>query len=302
MLVLPTSTFSFARREAGGKGFNLYRMSRLGLPVPEFCVMGRRFFDRYLADSGLGPRLWALVAAFEDGRVTPEAVEARVREWMEATPLGEDLEAWVEQAYEALGDAEVISVRSSASDEDSAAHSFAGQLSSFLYVRGVEEAGQCLRRCWASGFSARGLHYRRERGLPAGGIAVAVIFQRMIDPDTSGVMFTCDPTTGDRTRHVISAVYGVGEGLVSGALDADTYRLDAATGDTREQQVVEKTEALRAGAAGACRREPVPEELRTRSCLDDAQLRALWELGCRVEDHLRAPQDLEWAIAGGRAY
>jgi rifampicin phosphotransferase len=302
MLVLPTSTFAFARREAGGKGFNLYRMSQLGLPVPEFSVLGRRFFDRYLEDSGLGPRIAALLSELAAGRATPEDVEARVGAWMEETPLGGEIEEWVARAYGAVGRGETISVRSSASDEDSAAHSFAGQLASFLYVAGLEEAGLCLRRCWASGFSARGLHYRRERGLPMSGIAVAVVFQRMIDPDTSGVMFTCDPATGAASRYVVSAVYGVGEGLVSGALDADTYDLDAGTGDLREQHVVKKTEAMRAGAAGACRRQPVPEALQERSCLSEKELRTLWELGRRVAEHWRAPQDLEWAMAGGQAY
>src|SRR5215471_10205022 len=136
MLVLPNSTWSFARREAGGKGFNLYRMHRLGLPVPEFCVLGRRFFDLYLARTGLGPRLASLVGELEGGRRSPEDIEARVGAAMEATPLGAELESWVARAYEAVGSvAEPISVRSSAADEDSAAHSFAGQLSSFLYVR-----------------------------------------------------------------------------------------------------------------------------------------------------------------------
>lgn len=303
MLVLPDSTWSFARREAGGKGFGLFRMHQLGLPVPRFAVLGRRHFATYLGATGLGPRLEADLAALGRGERTPEEVEAHARAWMDEIPLPPELEGWLARAYDAVGGPDrVISVRSSAADEDSAAHSFAGQLQSFLYVRGLAEAGRSLRRCWASGYSARSLHYRRERGLPLEGLSVAVVLQEMIDPDASGVLFSCDPTDGDLGRYVVSSVYGVGEGLVSGALDADTFRLDAATGAVLGRDIVDKPECLRRGEEGACRREPVPADRQRAPSLSERDLGALHALGRKLTEELRAPQDVEWALAGGEVY
>jgi len=299
MLVLPTSTESFARREAGGKGFNLYRMSALGLPVPPFAVLGRRFFDRYLASSSLGERLAELLRGVAAARVAPEEAEARVRGWMEETPLGAELQDWVERAYDAVGRGETIAVRSSAADEDSRAFSFAGQLSSFLYVRGLEGAAQAVRRCWASGFSARSLQYRLSNALPLAAIRVSVVLQRMIDADAAGVLFTCDPAAGSLQRFVVSAVFGAGEGLVSGALDADTYWLEAGTGRLLQRQLVHKAVALRAGDSGGCRPAALASGLQDESVLSEAQLQSLWQLGKRLLDDLRTPQDVEWAIKDG---
>jgi pyruvate,water dikinase len=129
-----------------------------------------------------------------------------------------------------------------------------------------------------------------------------VVFQRMVDPETSGVMFTCDPAAGTVDRYVVSAVYGVGEGLVSGALDADTYTLDAATGGLQRQDIVRKSEAMRAGVSGLCVREAVPEDQQERPCLTETELRALWALGRDLQGKLRTPQDIEWAIADGKVY
>jgi phosphohistidine swiveling domain-containing protein len=302
MLVLPGSTDAFARREAGGKGWNLHRLQQLGMPVPPFCVLGHRFFRQFLASTGLGPRLDLLLADLAAGRTTPEQVEAEAARWFDQTPLDPAFEGWVAQAYQQVaGDGGTISVRSSAADEDSDAHSFAGQLSSFLYVEGPAAAGRCLRRCWASGFSARGLHYRRGRGLALQSIAVAVVFQRMVDPDVAGVLFTCDPATDSLDRFTVSAVYGAGEGLVSGALDADTFQLEAASGKLAGQQIVAKTEAFRRGADGTCARHPVAPARQNASSLSPAQLHDLWDLGRRLAVELHQPQDVEWAITADGA-
>ena len=296
MLVTPQSVESFVRREAGGKGYNLYRMGRLGLPVPEWVALGRGVFERFAA-GGLRDRIEGLVAT-----LAPEEAAARIEEAILAEPLPAEVADEAAQAWARVSDGGAISVRSSAADEDGAAHSFAGQLSSFLYVTSPEDAGLCLRRCWASAFSARALAYRRERGLPARGVGIAAIFQRMVDPKVSGVLFTCDPAAKDPSRYVVSAVYGAGEGLVSGALDADTTWLDAATGAPARRVIALKTEQFRRGPSGECAREAVDPDRREQPCLDDARLAELYRLGRTLHDYFGRPQDIEWALAGGRLY
>ena len=301
MLVRTSSTDAFARREAGGKGYNLYVMSRLGLPVPPWVVLGRSSFESFLQSSDSQADLQAALAAFAAGRQSAAEACAAIEGLILAAALPPALRADVEQACQAAaGDNGMFSVRSSAADEDSAAHSFAGQLSSFLYVAGLAEAERCLRLCWASNFSERALLYRRENHLRWDGVGVAVVFQRMVDPAVAGVLFTCDPAAKDLGAYVVSAVYGVGEGLVSGALDADTFWLAADSGALRKQALAVKTEAFRRERSGVCRREPVAPDRQRQPCLDSAALAELHRLGRALQAHYGRPQDVEWAWADGR--
>lgn len=319
MLVLPKSTPGYVTKEAGGKGLNLYLMSRLGLSVPDWVVVGRSTFDGFLRASGLDTRIDAALAAFAGGTATAPQTADTIADMIGAQELTAAARAAGESAYQLLtaphaggvgsvgrtseGGPFLISVRSSAIDEDSPGHSFAGQLSSFLYLASLDDALRAMRSCWASAFSERGLAYRREHGLALRGISVAVVFQRMIDPDQSGVLFTCDPMANASGRFVVSAVHGVGEGLVSGALDADTYWLAANGGEVLDQDIADKREAFRRGAGGeGCGREALPESMRRSPCLSREQLTKLHGLGRKLHDFYGRPQDVEWAFKGGDCY
>jgi pyruvate,water dikinase len=174
---------------------------------------------------------------------------------------------------------QTFSVRSSASDEDGLSHSFAGQLSSFLFISGRENILKNIKQCWASGFTARGLSYRIENRISLTTISVSVILQEMIDADSAGVLFTCDPVEKKLDRYVVSSVFGVGEALVSGELDADTFWLNAETGASLKQELVTE-----------------------KSSLDAKSLEELYQLGKKIQTQLRRPQDIEWALKNGKAY
>lgn len=304
MLVLKESTESFARRQAGGKGYNLYLMTRLGLPVPEWAVVSRTTYERFLDQTGIRARLEDVLGRFSQGALTASDAEKEARELMVNAPMPGAISRVVAQAYEVVNPdgAALVSVRSSAADEDSAAYSFAGQLSSFLYVSGLDDAVRRVRECWASGFSERALVYRRENGLSLHNVGVAVVIQRMIDPEASGVMFTCDPAARDLSVFVVSAVYGVGEGLVSGALDADTFWIEEGSGRLGRQEVVSKPAAFRRGASGACAKAGVDPALRDRPCVGPDALAQLHRLGRELASFYRAPQDVEWALAEGKVH
>jgi pyruvate,water dikinase len=302
LLCLPESTMAFARREAGAKGFNLYLMSREGLPVPPWVALGRRVWEQFVSATGLGAFLAEQLALLEQG-VPAATVAAAIECKIADAPWPMAVEDALADAWARLGGAhQPLAVRSSAADEDSAGHSFAGQMSSFLYVTSLPDVRRCVASCWASAFGARALVYRIENHLDLHKIAIAVILQHMIDPEKAGVMFTCDPLAESLDSYVVSAVYGVGEGLVSGAFDADTFWLDAQTGTLQKRQIAHKVKRFARGESGGCHECPVPLEEQGQAALSGADLKTLYDLGQKVATAYRDPQDIEWAVAGGRAY
>nr|BFD64091.1 phosphoenolpyruvate synthase [Bdellovibrio sp. HM001] len=302
MLVTPKSTLFFAKNEAGGKGFNLYLMSQAGLPVPEWVVFGKRYFHDFLQSADVKLNLENILDRLLRQEITAAQAEKDINALFEQTALPPTVATSLEAALKDLGADKVFSVRSSAADEDSLAHSFAGQLSSFLYVSGKEDILKYIRQCWASAFSERGLVYRLENKIDLKKISVSVVLQRMIDPDKSGVLFTCDPVAKKTDSYVVSAVYGVGEGLVSGALDADSFWLDAKTGKLLREELVEKKEMMKKSASGHCEMKPVAAEKVNTSSLSTDELQGLYRLGHKIQEQYHRPQDIEWAVEGGKIY
>ena len=175
---------------------------------------------------------------------------------------------------------------------------FAGQQDTYLWVRGVEAVCAAVRDCWASLYGAPAIAYRARLGgaeLPEMGVAVQV----MVDAEVSGVMFTCNPVSGDPSVVAINASWGLGLAVVGGEVTPDDFLVSKITGEVVRRQIAEKTVRYVAGEHGAERTE-VPEELRSASCLDDAALATLVEVGCRVDRYFGARQDIEWAFAPDR--
>ncbi len=213
--------------------------------------------------------------------------------------LGEDAAQELERVMDLMPAGACFAVRSSAADEDGAGHSFAGQLDSFLFVNRAD-VPHMIAKVWASGRSERVMAYRRERGLPEDARPPAVIVQQMVEADSAGVAFSADPVSGDRGLCVVSAVYGLGSGLVSGECEADTWRVNQ-SGEIVERAILRKTHAHR-GAPGqgeGVAPEKVPDDLQHRPVLDDASILRVAELARRASDHFGKPQDIEWAIANG---
>lgn len=298
MLITCQSPQDQARREAGGKGYNLYLMTRAGLPVPPWIILGAAVFRSFCDLTGIGPKLRSCLAQPAD----PTTAAATISRLITEGPLPAPVERQIAAARAALPTTP-LAVRSSALGEDGTDHSFAGQLSSFLYVETNAALITSVRACWASAFSARSLAYRQQRGIDLGaGIEVALILQQMVDAEQSGVLFTCDPVRHDDTRVTVNAVLGLGEGLVSGLLDADHFVLDKETGALVGQQLAAKPRQLVRRAGGGTVEVPVPHPQIAPACLSADQLAQLACLGRRVEGYYRAPQDLEWCFAGGQLF
>jgi phosphohistidine swiveling domain-containing protein len=271
----------------GGKGHHLARLAALAgerFTVPRFVVIETGAFDECVSSG----RRWPS---------DESEANARARETA-AAKIPEALRIEVATALASAGlENALLAVRSSASAEDSAARSFAGQFDSILGVAGgAGPLWDAVRRVWASAFNARAAAYG---GDPATGVRMAVVIQEMVDPQVSGVAFSVDPVSGDRHTAVVSAVYGVGEGLVSGELDADNYRVRFGSGGPSvAREIAHKPSAVRLAASGGTRLEPVEEPLHDAAALDDEQAIAVARAACAIADASGTPQDVEWAIAG----
>ena len=244
-----------------------------------------------------GSKAVGLGAALRSGVLVPggvalsgdlvDAVAARDEEAVEA----------VARAVGPLGGP--FAVRSSAVDEDGAEASFAGQHVTLLNVPTVEHVPAAVSEIWWSANSDSAITYRKKVGLftrPS----VGVVVQRLLDPDTAGVMFTRNPITGDDER-LIEASWGLGEAVVAGLVIPDHFRVDR-SGRILERVAGLKRIAIRAVPGGGTVEEPVPAALTEALCLDDAQLEALNGLATRCEEVYGLNRDIEWAVAGGALY
>lgn len=274
----------------GGKAAGLRRLDDAGLPVPDWRVVDPGLFGQLPAD------VVASAAEFAQSTDADEALEigAKLRAGLTAAVPPPALVDVVDEIWRQWG-AVAVAVRSSAAVEDGAAYSFAGQFDSFLNVSGSEQIAAAVLNCWASALSPRVIAYCFAHGLALPEVP-AVIVQRLVEAETSGVLFTCDPSTGATDRMVISAVYGLGEGLVSGAVDADTHVVDKLSGSVVESVLGEKATGYRAGDAQGCVVVEVDAAQRERSALTTAQLARLSEFGRKIEAAAGGPQDVEWAF------
>ena len=285
---------------AGGKGASLARMTALGLPVPPGFVVPAGALEAALADTVAAIReVLARGERGEDLAAVAREAQALVR----SADSGGMFPREVGDAYARLGarSGDVpVAVRSSATAEDSQAASFAGQQETYLHVRGVADIVERIRDCWCSFFAERALFYRREKG-SLSDLGMAVVVQRMIEPDVSGVLFTVDPTKGRRDRMVVEAVFGLGEGVVSGQLTPDHYVL-ARDGRVKRTRLHEQPFAIVHDPAGGVRAEELPPERGRAQTLHEDQLARLARVGVDLEARLGGPQDIEWALRDGELY
>lgn len=286
---------------AGGKGANLGEMNGLGLPVPQgFCVTAPAYAAQ-VAEWGLGEVLAPALAQGDWAGVS--AAAARI---FQEQPLAPATEAAILQAYREMGEP-LVAVRSSATAEDLADASFAGQQETFLNVQGAEALLRAVRDCWASLWGPRAVHYREQRSIVHLQVSMAVVVQEMVPAEAAGVLFTVDPVTRRGDVMLVEAAPGLGEAVVSGDVTGDLYRLERGTGAGGTEAGAggaSGAEAGGAGAGGAGQVTVVERQVRQagRPVLSDARLAELAGLGLRLEAHFGCPQDVEFAVAAGRLY
>jgi pyruvate,water dikinase len=300
-LVCPLHAVGAADRAvAGGKGASLGELHRAGLPVPAGFVVTVPAFRLAMHAADPGRTADAEIAALPAAdQAAIELVTAAIRARIVAVPLPRAVATAVTAAYAALGADVPVAVRSSAVGEDAAEASFAGLQDSYLWVRGAASLLDHVRRCWASLYNPEAVSYRLRQRMAEHDVAMAVVVQRMVDPRSAGVMFTCSPTTGDRSVIAIEGTWGLGSVLVGGEVTPDSFAVSKVTGEIVRRVVAEKLRLHRMAMEGfGTTAADVAPELRSQPCLSDEEIRSLARLGARVERHYGTPQDIEWAVAG----
>jgi pyruvate, water dikinase len=289
----------------GPKLARLGQLASAGWRVPDGYAVTVQALGSWLAPAAKSEieRLITSTAAAHDPAALGRACE-RARALIESEPLPSWLQDAVLAAHERLrtrtgrGHRLRVAVRSSAVGEDGAGASFAGQYSTFLGIGDSTDVLHHIRKCWASGYTAWAVQYRRRAGLPLHSRDLAVGVMELVDVRSAGVIFTLDPVTGDRGRMVVEANWGFGESVVSGQVTPDYWAVDRASGRIAERRVGGKHMwTVFDLAAAKVVPMPLPADLAGQPCLDDDEVRYLCRKAAEIEDAEGVPQDIEWAIA-----
>lgn len=291
---------------AGGKGANLGEMTKVGLPVPPGFVVTADAYSQFLSQSGLQPEIERCIGGADTSKHDElQRVAADIKRLINGATIPAEVTVQIARVFGELN-AGPVAVRSSATAEDLAEASFAGQQSTFLNVHASALNG-AVQNCWASLFESQAISYRERHGFKHMDVRIAVVVQEMVQSRRSGVMFTVHPVTGDHDKIVIEAAYGLGEAVVSGAVTPDMYIVDRQSlqieekmASPQERELVRNPDASPSDEANVWA-EIAPERGQMQKLSDD-EVSQLAELGCRIEAHYGTPQDIEWAEEGGRFY
>jgi pyruvate, water dikinase len=284
--------------EAGGKGAGLATMTRLGLPVPAAFVVRASVLADLLDSAGDRERVLSILGRAGDvgAAETARSIQPLIRALQLPPLLSEEIDLALEQLSCKAG----VAVRSSASVEDSDTASYAGQQDTYLNVKENSDVPDRIRDCWASFFSERALFYRSRHG-KLDDLGMAVVVQRQIESDRSGVMFTIDPVRRRRDQMMIEAVWGLGEAVVSGHATPDHYVVSR-DGKVKQVRISVQEVAMRVDESGGVTQYELTTEQGGARVLSDAELWNLADLGRRLESRFGSPQDVEFAFEGERLY
>jgi phosphohistidine swiveling domain-containing protein len=290
-----TSFRKINQRDLGGKGWNLFQLKRSGFPVPPWCVVSSRVFDQLLT-----PKRDRIESILNDIDFADQNDIDDASSWIARLILGSELPeefsielaATLGRMFEKRG---LLSVRSSVIGEDSKDNSFAGQMDSFLNVLPAQVA-EAIKKVWASAFSSRALIYRHQKGISLTEVSAAVIIQEMVQSAASGILFTRNPETRAK-ECLITAGFGLGQGVVADMVETDTYRIDWESQNvSKDVRSKESRVVLGTAIRGGARLQSVPAEKKMQQVLTDRQIRQLRDMGVKAEKSLRSPQDIEWAL------
>jgi phosphoenolpyruvate synthase/pyruvate phosphate dikinase len=286
----------------GSKGANLGELSRIeGIRVPDgFCISTealKRIIEETAPIHALLDQL--LLLKVEDRAHITELSRA-LRTVIEGVAIPEDITEEVTRSLSKFGEAQAYAVRSSATAEDLPTASFAGQQDTYLNIIGEAEVLKHVSKCWASLFTDRAVTYRLQHGFDQRNVQLSVVVQQMVFPQVAGILFTADPVTSSRKVLSVDASFGLGETLVSGLVNADSYRVR--DGTVIDRTISTKNLAIYATKDGGTKAYKIEPEQQNRQALTDEQIVQLERIGRRIELHFGRPQDIEWCLADDTFY
>ncbi|MEZ4863391.1 MAG: rifamycin-inactivating phosphotransferase [Caldilineaceae bacterium] len=285
------------RAVVGGKGANLGELARIeGIRVPDgFCV-STEAFQRIMGETPSIDRLLDQLSLLtvKDQEQSRE-LSGEIRRIIEGIAIPADIRAEISNILSRLGEQNAYAVRSSATAEDLPTASFAGQQDTYLNISGEEAILKHISKCWASLFTERAVTYRTRNGFDHRKVQLAVVVQQMVFPQVAGILFTADPVTGNRKVVSIDASFGLGEALVAGVVNPDTYKVR--DGQVIGKQIATKKLAIYAAKAGGTQTQAIEPAQQQQQALTDAQIVELAHMGRTIEAHFGQPQDIEWCLA-----
>lgn len=285
---------------AGGKGASLGEMTQNNIPVPPGFVVLADAFRKLVQDNKIVEKIDAILKTVDIGKTeTVDKASVEIRELIKNAVAPQDVSDEINEAFEEL-DTEFVAVRSSATAEDSSTASWAGELESYLNTT-KGNLLETVKKCWSSLFTPRAIFYRIERKMDADEVAVAVVVQKMVQSEISGIAFTVHPVTKKPNEMVIEAGWGLGEAIVGGQITPDTYVIDK-----EKKEITEKypsTQEIMIDRVGNETKEiPVPEDKKEKEKLTNEEVLELAEICINIEKHYGKPQDIEWARENNKFY
>jgi pyruvate,water dikinase len=280
----------------GKKGANLGEMTKLGLPVVPGYVVSIESYRRFMAETGVGEQISKYIVSLGkiDNIDKCEEVSKTIRAMIEKQQMLGYLEEKIGSYYDTLcqntGIADVaVSTRSGGPV------SRPGMFDTFINVKGKEQVLQHVKKVWSSTFTGRAIWYRLVHDIPVDGDVLGVVVMKLVDARSAGITFTVDPVTGDRTKIIIDASWGLGEGVVSGKVDVDRFVINKETIEIAERAIGIKKFCIASGKEGVEERD-IPPAKQSVSCLSDEEIKEIAKLGKSLEERLGQPQDIEWAL------
>src|SRR6202171_4875762 len=286
----------------GGKGANLGELSKIeGIRVPDGFCISTEAFKRIIGEtSSMNELLDQLSLLKVEDRDKIGELSGEIRSVIEGIAIPQDIHEEITRLLARLDEKNAYAVRSSATAEDLPTASFAGQQDTYLNIIGKEAILKHISKCWASLFTERAVIYRLQNGFDHRKVYLSVVVQKMVFPQVAGILFTADPVTSSRKVLSIDASFGLGEALVSGLVNADTYRVR--NGEVIEKKISTKKLAIYALKDGGTYEQEIEPEKQNRQALTDEQILQLEGIGRKIEAHFGCPQDIEWCLVDDTFY
>ncbi len=291
----------------GGKGGNLGEMYQLGIPVPNGFVVTVNAYFKFIEENNLKPKIQNILKTVDVDQ-PDQLLDAskRIRNLIRKTPVSQSLSLEIMKAYKKLSGfgglkSVPVAVRTSATAEDSTDASFAGQGDTFLNVVGEVNVIDRVRDCWSSLFTSRSIFYQTKKHYDHFKIGVAVPVQKLIDSEISGIMFTANPVTGDKTQTIVETIWGLGEYIVGGKITPDQYVINKSDWSIISENHVHQDVQLIRGQ-DETHEVPVPKSKRDKKKINADMALKIAKIGQKLHNHYGRPQDIEFAIDRGELY
>ncbi len=286
---------------AGGKGASLGEMTQVGIPVPPGFVILSTTFDEFIKETDLVQEIDSILDEVNHKDINSvEVASEKIQALIKNAKMPENIAKEIKQQFKKL-DTEYVAVRSSATAEDGAENAWAGQLDSYLNTK-ESQLLEKVQHCWASLFTPRAIFYRFEKGLHTTKISVAVVIQKMVNSEVSGIAFSVHPVTEDRNQMIIEAGFGLGEAIVSGSVTPNSYVIEKNPRKIIDINVSTQNRALYRVITGGNEWVDVPEPKASSQVLTEKQILEFANLIMRIENHYGFPCDIEWAFEKGKFY